>query len=136
MHYIRSLRPNLKMTNERGSQVVGFALVAPLLVTLAVALFQIVGIGICKVSLAAATREAAHLAALKGSSNYLVMRSASDYWKPSGLRSCGKSSSTKRMKSSGISFVVVQVQQCLEIPILNKRVNLITTVRELDEGKL
>lgn len=136
MRYIRSQRHRLSQANEQGSQVVGFALVAPLLITLALTMIQIVGVGICKVSLAAAARQAAHLAALKGSSNYLVVRAAQDYWQPSGLRSCGKSTSTRRTQSSGISFVVVRAQQCLEIPILNRRVNLIATVRELDEGKL
>ena len=124
MLYIRLPHHRSIQASERGSQVVGFALVAPLLVTLALMMMQIVGIVICKVSLVAATKQATHLAALKGSTNNQVLSAAQNYWKPSGFGSCGQSTVTKRTRSAGVSFVVVQVQQCLEIPLLDRKVNL------------
>ncbi|MCX6404659.1 MAG: pilus assembly protein [Actinobacteria bacterium] len=136
MHYVRLQRHKSNLASEKGSQVVGFALVAPLLITLALVVMQIVGIVICKVSLTTATKQAAHLASLKGSSSNQVLLAAQNYWAPDGFSSCGHSTSTKRTQSSGISFVVVRVEQCLEVPFLNRQVNLISTARELDEGKL
>jgi len=136
MHCIRLLRHKTSQDRERGSQVVGFALVAPLLVILALLMMQIVGMVICKISLTTATKQAVHLAALKGSSNSIVLLAAQNYWTPSSFSSCGQHASTKRTEVTGISFVVVRVEQCLEIPILNRRVDLVSTARELDEGKL
>ena len=109
---------------------------APLLVTLALMMMQIIGIVICKVSLVAATKQATHLAALKGSTNNQVLSAAQNYWKPSGFGFCGQDISTKRTQSAGVSFVVVRVQECLEIPILDRKVHLVATARDLDEGKL
>jgi len=136
MPCIRLLHHKPRQGREQGSQVVGFALVAPLLITVALMMMQIVGVAICKVSLITAAKQAAHLGALKGSSNNLVLRTAQNYWTPSGFCSCGQETSTKRTEVSGISFVVVRVEQCMKIPILNRTVHLISTARELDEGSL
>ena len=136
MHCTRLLRHKPSETSENGSQIVGFALVAPLLVTLALMMMQIVGIVVCKASLTVATKQAAHLAAMRGSSSNQVLAATKKYWAPDGFSSCGDTASVKRTQSLGISFVVVRVQQCLEIPILSRRINLISTARELDEGKL
>jgi Flp pilus assembly protein TadG len=136
MHCTRLLRHKPSETSENGSQIVGFALVAPLLVTLALMMMQIVGIVVCKSSLTVATKQAAHLAAMRGSSSNQVLATAKKYWAPDGFSPCGNTTSVKRTQSLGISFVVVRVQQCLEIPILSRRINLISTARELDEGKL
>jgi len=136
MHCTRLLRHKPSETSENGSQIVGFALVAPLLVTLALMMMQIVGIVVCKASLTVATKQAAHLAAMRGSSSNQVFAATKKYWAPDGFRSCGHSTTTKRTQSLGISFVVVRVQQCLEIPMFNRHLFIISTARELDEGKL
>jgi len=136
MHCTRLLRHNPSEPSENGSQVVGFALVAPLLITLALMMMQIVVLVVCKVSLTVATKQAVHLAAMKGSTSNQVLVAAQKYWTPDGFRSCGHSTTTKRTQSSGISFVVVRMQQCLEIPMFNRHLFIISTARELDEGKL
>ena len=130
--------PHLKARakNEQGSQVVGFALVAPVLVSVALLLVEIISVLICKVSLSTATKEAVHLAALKGSAGSQVIDAATDYWTPIGFAPCGQSAVTRHTRFSGISFVEVRVQRCIEIPLLGRRVQLVSTAREVDEGKL
>lgn len=116
--------------------MVGFALVAPVLVSVALLLIEIISVVICQVSLSTATKAAAHLAALKGSTGSQVSSAATSYWTPIGFTSCGNSAVTKHTRFSGTSFVEVRVQQCFEIPLLGKRVQFDSAAREVDEGEL
>ena len=136
MRFIRLQPHNSLDSGERGSQVVGFALVAPVLISVALLLLQVVGIVICKVSISAATGSATHLAALKGSSVVEVKRLAHNYWIPSGFQDCGHTTSIKRTKSFEVNFVVIRSEQCLDVPLLKRQVSLVSFARELDEGKL
>jgi len=133
---VQLLRLKAGWKSEQGSQVVGFALVAPVLVVLALLLVEIVSLVICQASLTTATKQAVHLAALKGSIASQVSSAAKDYWTPIGFASCGHSAVSKRTRLSGISFVELRVQQCFEIPLLARRVQLASTAREVDEGEL
>lgn len=136
MRYIRLQRHKSIAAGERGSQVVSFALVAPILISVAFMLMQIVGLVICRVSIEAAAKSSSHLAALKGANPLDVEQIANRYWIPSGLRDCGHDAAIKRLKSLEVSFVEVRIEQCLEIPILTGQVKLVSKARELDEGKL
>ena len=136
MHCIQSPRLRRRAVVDSGSQVVGFALVAPLLLMVALMLMQVVSIVICSVSLDTSVKQAAHLAATKGSSPANVYRAAVESWKPAGYSTCGKKVSTKRTVMHGVSFVTVNVSICLDIPILNQQVNMSSSAREIDEAEL
>jgi Flp pilus assembly protein TadG len=136
MRYIRSLRRRQRDPRDRGSQTVGFSLVAPLLALLAVLVMQIVGLATCRVTVALATHEAARIAAAQGSTADSARTAANKYLVLSGFTSCGKVVRIYRKRESDILMAVAHVEQCLAVPFFGKQVRLVSESSQVDESDL
>jgi len=148
MHFVRSPLRKLSACNfvtkgkqkcvqdERGSQIVGFALVAPLIIYVAIAAMQLTAIAVDKVTVATAAHTAARTYGTRGGSEHLARVSADRYLKTNGLTSCGNAFAFKRSKVSGTHLVEVRVTQCLRLSAFNRTVQLVSIARSIDESRL
>ena len=121
---------------EAGTSVVGFALIAPVVVSVALLCFQIVGLVMCQVSIMAATKSAAHFAALAGSDQTETRRIAKQFFIPSGFADCGNQLKVSRQRENETYLVIVRQTQCLQIPYFERKILIEVHGSEIDEGKL
>lgn len=129
----RSLRPNCAYSDQSGSGVTGFVLVAPLICLVLIMGFTLGGLVISKTSMQANVRQAARWAALVGSNSSDVRQKAHQFWLPLGFGTCGSDLQITRKNIGVTKFVSVRLNQCLELPILRNVVTLTVTESEVDE---
>lgn len=133
MHYVRSLHRNLSNSNQSGSGITGFVLVAPLLCLVLMLGFTLGGLVVSKISMQGNVRQAARWAALLGSNSSDVRDKAQNSWVPIGFSSCGSEFQILHSTIGVTKFISVQVTQCLKLPIFEKQVSLTVTETEVDE---
>ena len=136
MRYARSLHLSFSNSDQSGSGVTGFVLVAPLLCLVLMSGFTLGGLVISKISMQANVRQAARWAALLGSNSNDVRDRAQQSWVPAGFNSCGSEFQISHSTIGVTKFVSVRVIQCLELPLLRKTVSLTVTESEVDERAL
>ena len=148
MHYVRSRHHKIRLSTARkilvtkffrqdqGSQVVGFALVVPLLIYFAVVMMQLSLLAVDKVTISTAAHSAARNIAARGASQSQAVLVAKQYLDTHGLADCGSDVRFTRFQVSGIRFVEVHVNQCVRLDSLNRDVHLATIARAIDESKL
>ena len=129
----RLLRRSHSLSNQKGSGVTGFVLVAPLLCLVLVMGFTLGGVVICKASMQANLRQAARWAALYDSNPSAVRDNAQQFWLPIGFATCGSDLQIAHNNIGVTKFVTLRVNQCLELPIFQKVVSITVTQSEVDE---
>lgn len=122
--------------SDNGSSVVGFVLVAPLLVLLFVAIGQIAMLVADKSVMDSAAAIGARSAATADGTNLTgrkaileVMGSRGDGFQPDAI-------SITREKATGIEYVVVTITKRVEISFVNKSILLTAKSRAQDEGSI
>jgi hypothetical protein len=129
----RDLKAN---ESDSGSSVVGFVLVAPLLVSIFIAIGQIAMLVADKSVLDSAAAIGARAAAAADASNLsgrnaalAVLDSRGDGFRPNSI-------SVVRERVQGIDYTVVTITRNVEIPFLNQSVVLTARSRALDEREI
>ena len=122
--------------SDRGSQVIGFSLVAPLLIYVAVAAMQLSELAIDKVTVVTAAHSAARSVAASGASQSQALLIAKRFLDTHGLSDCGSGVLFRRFQTSGINFVEVHIKQCVRVDSFNRDVQLDAVARAVDESKL
>lgn len=136
MHFGQSFRHNKTWPSDAGSQVVGFVLIVPLLISCTILLVNLLGVVGCQMSLIGRAKQGAHYASLWGSSSSGVAQIVAQRWRPVGLSDCGLEVTVTKPHFGRTKIVKVDVEQCLAIPILQKQINLRTSASEILERDL
>lgn len=132
----RLSRLSFSNSDQNGSGVTGFVLVAPLLCLVLMTGFTLGGLVMSKINMQANVRQAARWAALLGSNSSDVREKAQESWVPAGFNSCGSEFQISHNTIGVTKFVSVRVINCLELPLLRKAVSLTVTESEVDERAL
>jgi hypothetical protein len=132
VHY-EVFRDHSENESDSGSSVVGFVLVAPLLVSIFIAIGQIAMLVADKSVLDSAAAVGARAAAAADASNLsgrnaalAVLGSRGDGFRPDSI-------SVVRERVGGIDYTVVTITRKVEISFLNQSVVLTSRSRALDE---
>ena len=122
--------------NQTGSNVVGFALIAPLLIYVTIFAMQITALGLNKVTLNTAvhsmSRDYAVLGGKASHSSSIGFRLINTH----GLPDCGHSVQFKKFRNGVLHFVEVTVTQCVHVSALNINVTLKSSSRSIDDSYL
>lgn len=125
-----------EIVSDNGSGIVGFVLVAPLVVAVFIAIGQIAILVADKSVLDSAavigarTASAADATNAQGRSAVLnVLASRGSGFKPETIV-------VKRVRNQGVSYVSVSVTQIVEIPLLGHRIFMTGNARAIDEASL
>lgn len=125
-----------EIASERGSGVVGFVLVAPLLVAVFIAIGQIAMLVADKSVLDSAAVIGARTAGAADSSNeegrsavLKVLASRGSGFKPDSIV-------VKQVRNQGVTYVSVSVTQVFEIPLLGRKILMTGNARAIDEASL
>jgi len=133
---VRKISVAIFFRQDQGSQIVGFALVVPLLIYFAVVMMQLALLAVDKVTISTAAHSAARNIAAHGASQSQAVVVAKQYLDTHGLFDCGSDIRFRRFQVSGIGFVEVNIKQCVRIDSLNHEVHLATIARAIDESKI
>lgn len=124
------------LTNENGSSLVGFVLVAPLLVSVFIAVGQISIIVADKSVLNSAATIGARAASAADASNLTGYNAASTILTSRGGDFKSAKISVIQERISGIDYVRVTVTRDMVIQLINQKISLIATARSVDERAL
>ena len=128
---------NLRNANgDIGSGVVGFVLVAPLLVGVFIAVGQISMIVADKSVLNSAATIGARAASAADATNLAGYRAATTVLASRGINFQDARISVSNQRIAGIDYVQVTVVRDIEIQIINKAISLSATSRSVDERTL
>lgn len=122
--------------SESGSQIVGFALVAPFVIYLAVASIQLCTVAVQKVTVTTAVQTAAREFATRGGTSAAAQNIAERFTQIPGLRDCGQSLTFKRFRVNGLATVEAKLDRCIAVSALGKQIHLVASARTIDESKL
>lgn len=124
------------LTNENGSSLVGFVLVAPLLVSVFIAVGQISIIVADKSVLNSAATIGARAASAADASNLTGYNAASTILTSRGGDFKSAKISVIQERISGIDYVRVTITRDMVIQLINQKISLIATARSVDERAL
>lgn len=124
------------LTNENGSSLVGFVLVAPLLVSVFIAVGQISIIVADKSVLNSAATIGARAASAADASNLTGFNAASTILASRGGDFKSAKISVIQERISGIDYVRVTITRDMVIQLINQKISLIATARSVDERAL
>jgi Flp pilus assembly protein TadG len=124
------------LTRENGSSLVGFVLVAPLLVSVFIAVGQISIIAADKSVLNSAATIGARAASAADASNLTGYNAASTILASRGGDFKSAKISVIQERIAGINYVRVTVTRDIEIQLINRKISLIATARSVDERTL
>lgn len=125
-----------KSDHEAGSSIVGFVLVAPLVVVLFLAISQIVILVADKTVISMAATSGARAASAADSSLSAGVSEARQILSSRVSSSRVANISVRRENVSGLTFVRMNVSREVTIPWLNRTVQISSTSRALDERSL
>ena len=123
-------------TRDDGSSLVGFVLVAPLLVSVFIAVGQISIIAADKSVLNSAATIGARAASAADASNLTGYNAASTILATRGGDFDSAKISVIQERVAGINYVRVTVTRDIEIQLINQKISLIATARSVDERTL
>ena len=123
-------------TRDDGSSLVGFVLVAPLLVSVFIAVGQISIIAADKSVLNSAATIGARAASAADASNLAGYNGASTILASRGGDFKSAKISVIQERVAGINYVRVTVTRDIEIQLINQKISLIATARSVDERTL
>lgn len=124
------------LKRENGSSLVGFVLVAPLLVSVFIAVGQISIIAADKSVLNSAATIGARAASAADASNLSGYNAASTILASRGGDFKSAKISVIQEQVAGINYVRVTVTRDIEIQLINQKIFLIATARSVDERTL
>ena len=128
---------NLKnVGRDKGSGVVGFVLVAPLLVGVFISVGQISMIAADKSAINSAATIGARAASAADASNLAGYRAATSVLASRGINFQDAKISISNQRIAGIDYVQVTVVRDIEIQFINKSISLSATSRSIDERTL
>jgi Flp pilus assembly protein TadG len=122
--------------SEKGSGIVGFVLVAPLVVTIFIAIGQIAMLIADKSVLDSAATVAARAASAADASSSDGRSAALKVLSSRGSRIKPESIVIKQIRNQGIEYVSVSISQKIEIPFLGTPFDLTGFARAIDEASL
>lgn len=131
---VRQLR---KLCGEcEGSSIVGFVLVAPLVVTLFVAVSQIVVLVADKAVISSAATVGARAASASDASLAMGVVEAKQVLASRGAVARAAHVSVRREQVSGVTYVRMNVNSEVKIPWLDRMIQISSSSRALDERSL
>lgn len=129
--------PNRKvLAEERGSAVVGFCAIAPLLTFVFVLIVQIAALCMDQVTLSMAANEGARATSTMFSSSADGIAAANKVMKIRGARGEKTRFTAKQQKRGTLIYVVFTAQESFHISLLNRDILLSATARAVDERAL
>ena len=124
------------LSRENGSSLVGFVLVAPLLVSVFIAVGQISIIVADKSVLNSAATIGARAASAADASNTTGYKAASKILESRGGDFKSAKISVLQERIAGIDYVLVTITREIEIQLINQKLSLTATARSVDERDL
>ena len=119
-----------------GSSIVGFVLVAPLVVTIFVAISQIVVLVADKAVISSAATVGARAASASDASLAMGVAEVKQVLASRGAVARAARISVRREQVSGITYVRISVNSEVKIPWLDRRIQISSSSRALDERSL
>lgn len=124
------------LADDRGSAVVGFCAIAPLLTFVFVLIVQIATLCMDQVTLSMAANEGARATSTMFSSSADGVASAQKVMKIRGARGKDSRFTAKQQKRGTVTYVIFTAQESFHIPLLNRDIVLSATARVIDERAL
>lgn len=124
------------LDSENGSGVVGFVLIAPLLVAVFIAIGQIAMLVADKSVLNSAAAIGARTAGAADASNEEGRNAALKVLASHGFESNSNSILISQELTQGVTYVLVSVSQVMEIPYLGQKIEITGNARAIDEASL
>ncbi len=124
------------LADERGSAVVGFCAIAPLLTFVFVLIVQIATLCMDQVTLSMAAHEGARATSTMFSSSADGVSAADKVMKMRGARGENTRFSVKQQKRGTLMYVMFTAQESFHISLLNRDILLSATARVVDERAL
>ncbi len=124
------------LADDRGSAVVGFCAIAPLLTFVFVLIVQIATLCMDQVTLSMAANEGARATSTMFSSSADGVASAQKVMKIRGARGKDSRFTAKQQKRGTVTYVIFTAQESFHISLLNRDIVLSATARVIDERAL
>lgn len=121
---------------EQGSAVTGFALVAPLVVLVFVAVAQVISVALVRTAAHSAAATGARLAATLGSGATAGNRAADAVLRDLGVDPDQATKTWRRSRISGVPYLALTVTVPARVPFVGRGVSVSSSVRVTDENAL
>ena len=129
-------RNHSEVASEKGSGVVGFVLVAPLIVTTFICIGQIAILVADKSTLNSAAAIGARTASAADGSNSDGRNAVLDVLASRGSGFKPESIEISRIRNQGLTYVVVTVTRKVDVPFLRQKLLITGRARAIDEALL
>ena len=124
------------LSDERGSAVVGFCAIAPLVTLVFVLIVQIATLCMDQVTLSMAANEGARAVATMYSTSADGVVAAKKVMKSRGAPGVDARFTAKQEKRGTVTYVIFTAQESFHIALLNRDISLSSTARVVDEKAL
>ena len=127
-------RPNL--ADDKGSAVTGFAVAAPMLIAVFLAIIALTSLVQLRAVLGAAASVGVRVASAYGASDFQGKEAATDVLLAHGLSPLRSQVTVTHLRSHGVGLVRITVKSQLSVPFLKREATLVQTAQAVDEGNL